>query len=186
MRWLALFVAGCVDASLVPCDADFDPAFCDAGMTPGVECRTASDCLNVSGRMVDCRWECANGNCVIGTSPDGTSCALGERRCLGGSCELPRCGDGFVDRTAGSLEYCDDGNMIDGDGCDANCARTCVAPAPRTCGQLAEEPCAPPATCAFGIDDLCHAEPALPDGTACELEGDEGHCEWGRCFVHEP
>ena len=37
-----------------------------------------------------------------------------------GTCELSRCGDGFVDEAAG--ERCDDANLVDGDGCSASCA----------------------------------------------------------------
>jgi len=35
------------------------------------------------------------------------------------NCTLPRCGDGVVD--PGEGEQCDDGNLVDGDGCDSDC-----------------------------------------------------------------
>ncbi|PRP94871.1 RCC1 domain-containing protein [Enhygromyxa salina] len=38
------------------------------------------------------------------------------------ACELPACGDGFLQPDAGEL--CDDGNLIDGDGCEASCLPT--------------------------------------------------------------
>src|SRR5690606_30721195 len=37
-------------------------------------------------------------------------------------CELPACGDGFVQPDAGEL--CDDGNLDDGDGCESTCVPT--------------------------------------------------------------
>jgi cysteine-rich repeat protein len=37
-------------------------------------------------------------------------------------CTLPRCGDGVVD--PGEGEECDDGNLVDGDGCDSDCTVT--------------------------------------------------------------
>jgi cysteine-rich repeat protein len=36
--------------------------------------------------------------------------------------DFPQCGDGVVDATDG--EQCDDGNLVDGDGCDSNCKPT--------------------------------------------------------------
>jgi cysteine-rich repeat protein len=41
--------------------------------------------------------------------------------CHDGSCVADNCGDGMLDEL---LETCDDGNAIDGDGCDNDCSRT--------------------------------------------------------------
>jgi len=55
---------------------------------------------------------------------DGVVCGLGTV-CKSGVCTATVCGDNILD--AG--EICDDGNLIDGDGCDADCTRSCVNPA---------------------------------------------------------
>jgi len=54
---------------------------------------------------------------------DGTACATGF--CLAGACKSPTCGDGVPDPG----EDCDDGNAIDGDGCDTACVFSCATPA---------------------------------------------------------
>ncbi len=46
--------------------------------------------------------------------PTGTECALNQAVCI-----TDNCGNGVVDQADG--ETCDDGNIIDGDGCSANC-----------------------------------------------------------------
>ncbi len=55
-------------------------------------------------------------------SQDCGSCGGG---CNGPGCYYtpPRCGDGSVNRAS---EECDDGNKIDGDGCDANCIKEII------------------------------------------------------------
>src|SRR5205814_1117730 len=41
------------------------------------------------------------------------------------ACISAACGDGFVKSSgSGPLETCDDGNLVSGDGCDANCKPT--------------------------------------------------------------
>lgn len=44
-------------------------------------------------------------------------------------CNTPTCGDGLL----GSTEQCDDGNIVNGDGCDASCAFEAAAPELDTC-----------------------------------------------------
>lgn len=53
---------------------------------------------------------------------DGTPCG-NLQICLTGVCVASECGDGFVDEARG--EKCEDGNVIDGDGCESNCQWTC-------------------------------------------------------------
>jgi cysteine-rich repeat protein len=80
----------------------------------------------------DCRVGVCNadGGCALADAPDGASCCgtLPADRCGGafhGTCQagvcgnINACGDGFVDLAFG--ESCDDGNTINGDGCDALC-----------------------------------------------------------------
>ncbi len=60
--------------------------------------------------------------CKSGASPaDGTTCGTGKA-CKGGACVDASCGDMVV--TSG--EECDDGNLMNGDGCDA-CKFSCVS-----------------------------------------------------------
>jgi cysteine-rich repeat protein len=70
------------------------------------------------------------GTCSLANAPDGASCCgiLPADRCGGpfhGTCEagactnINACGDGLVELALG--ESCDDGNTVDGDGCDAHC-----------------------------------------------------------------
>ena len=64
--------------------------------------------------------ECARRNPL----DDGTVCGADPRMiCLAQSCEESVCGDMFVD--AGMAEDCEDGNDIDGDGCDSDCTWSC-------------------------------------------------------------
>jgi cysteine-rich repeat protein len=54
---------------------------------------------------------------------DGTPCGIGMI-CLAGSCVTSICGDDFVDLLSG--EECEDANLEDGDGCEADCTFTCA------------------------------------------------------------
>ena len=55
---------------------------------------------------------------------DGNACSLVDDSgiCLSGTCVKSHCGDAFTDRNA--AEQCDDGNLVDDDGCDSNCKLT--------------------------------------------------------------
>ena len=67
----------------------------------------------------------ASQNCYLGTQtsscidglycPRGSQCAAKQRACI-----IDSCGDGVKDEE----ELCDDGNIIDGDGCSARCKST--------------------------------------------------------------
>jgi cysteine-rich repeat protein len=66
-------------------------------------------CLVIAG----CAGQPAATECTTGiTCPDGTKCAAVQAICITNDC-----GDGIVQTT----EICDDGNILDGDGCAANC-----------------------------------------------------------------
>ncbi len=69
------------------------------------------------------------GLCSNPTQPDGTSCDDGDTctitdHCVSGFCQgnSTTCGDGTTQASCG--EQCDDGNVVDGDGCDSNCTPT--------------------------------------------------------------
>lgn len=72
--------------------------------------------------------------CVPGTpAADGAACdadgMAGTRDiCRSESCVASTCGDGFVDTGASPAEECDDGNTMDGDGCDSACQIEAVPP----------------------------------------------------------
>src|SRR5260221_6341150 len=69
--------------------------------------------------------------------PDGTICGESDR-CVAGDCKraAPLCGDGLVVKPD---EECEDGNTVDGDGCD-NCRFSCaLTDPPRDCSS--NDPC---------------------------------------------
>jgi cysteine-rich repeat protein len=80
----------------------------------------------------DCHVGVCNGDgtCSVGNAPDGATCcgliAAGHcgapfnGTCSAGTCSnINSCGDGVVELALG--ESCDDGNTVNGDGCDATC-----------------------------------------------------------------
>ncbi|MFO0759888.1 MAG: hypothetical protein U0359_25610 [Byssovorax sp.] len=72
-----------------------------------------------------CTLACKNAVCGDGLVQSGVEqCDLGAQNANAGACTLAcknaACGDGFK----GPGEACDDGNVIDGDGCDSNCQLT--------------------------------------------------------------
>lgn len=100
---------------------------CTAGVCGG----TPFSCPS-PGAPDDCHVGACNGDgtCSLANAPDGQSCCglLPADRCTGpfhGTCSagacthINACGDGFIELALG--ESCDDGNTVDGDGCDAHC-----------------------------------------------------------------
>jgi cysteine-rich repeat protein len=100
---------------------------CTAGVCGGTEVSCPSP-----GAPDDCHVGVCNvdGSCGLADAPDGATCCgvLESDRCTGpfhGTCSagactnINACGDGFVELALG--ESCDDGNTLDGDGCDAHC-----------------------------------------------------------------
>src|SRR5262249_47735324 len=100
---------------------------CSAGVCGG----TPFSCPS-PGAPDDCHVGACNGDgtCSLANAPDGQSCCglLPTDHCTGpfhGTCSagactnINACGDGFVELALG--ESCDDGNTVDGDGCDSHC-----------------------------------------------------------------
>ena len=70
--------------------------------------------------------ECSNGRLC----PADTTCSPDGAQCIS-------CGDGEWDEDED--EECDDGNLIDGDGCDSNCTRTRCGNGIRTAGEACDD-----------------------------------------------
>jgi len=158
---------------------------CDDGMgngTPNDAC--LNDCTFVCIAGNPGRDHCDDGNpcngmescgadhkCASGTPlGSGASCGMGMF-CVNGNCVAPTCGDGVVE----APEECDDGNTLNGDGCD-NCKFSCVANDPtRNCAST--NPCVSNGTC--GTNHICTAGMPLANGTTCP----SGVCENGVCTV---
>lgn len=106
--------------------------------------------------------------CDPGTlAADGTACGTGKV-CKTGVCVDETCGDAFVSGN----EECDDGNLVDGDGCNA-CQFSCVKSDPlRDCST--GDPCQ-----GTSCDEGTHtcANP-IPEGQSC---GASAVCKGGVC-----
>jgi cysteine-rich repeat protein len=100
---------------------------CSAGTCAG----TAYTCPSPGGDD-ECHVGVCNGDgtCGVGNAPDGTTCCgpipagycddTFNGSCSGGTCSnINACGDGTIELGLG--ESCDDGNLVNGDGCDASC-----------------------------------------------------------------
>lgn len=142
----AAWVAAIVAVAAVGCDGD--GRGCPEGCPEGTTCRygvcipggdAATDHgYDVSGCLSD--EECRDGDpcngeercdpgtgaCAAGTpAADGTGCGEEPRRiCLGGTCGVSECGDGFVDPGAG--ESCDPPSA---GSCSERCRRRCTTSA---------------------------------------------------------
>jgi cysteine-rich repeat protein len=122
---------------------------------------------------------CKDGLCWGGTNlTNGAACSLpgetGTFICMNGNCTTSRCGDLYVDGTAG--EDCDDGNDVNGDGCDATCTFSCSVASDCDDGNVCNgsETCDATADgkgkiCAVGVE----AAPNTPCGTGmvCRVGG---------------
>jgi cysteine-rich repeat protein len=104
---------------------------------------------------------------------DGASCGEGFI-CVSGRCGPSRCGDGHVD--AERAEACDDGNAINGDGCDDDCTPTCTLDADCDNG----DPCNGTETC---VSSRCQLGLVPADGSemCTTTGGGAGVCYGGLC-----
>jgi cysteine-rich repeat protein len=113
------------------------------------------------------------------TCPEGTKCAAAQDVCINNDC-----GDGIVQ----SNELCDDGNILDGDGCAANCASrelcgdgTLNAAAGELCddgntigGDGCADDCRSVEICGNGVRDV---NEACDDGNTVPGDGCSGNCK---------
>ena len=116
--------------------------------------------------------------------PDGSECdpsASVRMICLSGNCQESICGDAFVDGDGG--ETCEDGNAVNGDGCENDCTWTCVRNGDCDDGRV----CNGAETCDAGAH-LCAPGTLPPEGTACASDGldcTSDACTGGTC-AHTP
>jgi cysteine-rich repeat protein len=145
---VTLVSAGCLEPMVVPCGALVCPA--DQACVDDTRC--------VDRALLEA---CAG----LGA---GERCTFGplEGSCQAGVCELPVCGDGVRQ----ALEACEDGNIVNGDGCNSACVL-------ETCGNGvidAGEPCDCGTAATPGDPDVCGAE--LNGGAICQTT-----CTLPRC-----
>jgi cysteine-rich repeat protein len=168
-------------------------AVCGNGTVEGLEACDDANMMSGDGCEADCNFTCSNKSPVTGDlkcddtdpcngaekcqddhtcapgvkAPDGTSCTNGQI-CVSGVCSQDQCGDLYVS----VKEECEDGNVVDGDGCDT-CAFSCLSNDPaRNCTNL--DPCV-----ATTCDDATHiCGSPLPDGTTCAMGS---ICKNGAC-----
>ena len=111
--------------------------------------------------------------CEFATTSDGEACTVPDspdlRVCDDRVCVRSRCQDGFLDTRAS--EQCDDGNAIDGDGCEFDCTFTCETAA--DCDDT--NPC---------TNDVCSASHLCtnpPNTATCMLLDMTATCSDGVC-----
>ena len=179
--------------------------FVDPGATPPETCDDANT-ADGDGCEGDCDWTCdtdedcddhdvCSGNetcdvvthlCSPGTAPrNGSPCdADGDAGtidiCVAGSCALSRCGDGFAHTVATPAEACDDGNAVDGDGCNSDCQWSCASNGD---SEDNGDVCDGVETCDLSTH-TCRIEGRLPgDGSPCSpCPGcRSGVCSGGHC-----
>ena len=161
----------CGDAFVDPgagefCEPALDPecrADCTSGCTGGEDCPDDGEACNGREYCNDGTHACDRGAPL----PDGTPCGISTDRrelCLGGTCRESVCGDLFVDAGADVPEECEDGNAVDGDGCDGDCTFSCHTD--DECGDI--EICNGTETCDTGSTHACQAGWNAPSGTACD------------------
>lgn len=103
---------------------------------PGYTCAGAGQCVDID--------ECAEmtDNCPAGTNckntPGSFTCECGPGQAWDGMKCVDGCGDGDLQ----APEVCDDGNITQGDGCDANCQKEpgyfCMGEGPGSCVDIDE------------------------------------------------
>ena len=96
----------------------------------GISCDGAEDCPDDGDECNGGEFcDMDDGECARTASlPDGTECGdlLDMRKiCISSVCQESICGDGTIDGGADPAEECEDGNTIEGDGCDNDCTWSC-------------------------------------------------------------
>ncbi len=118
-----------------------------------------------------------------GSLPDFTTCHTGptvpRQICIDGDCIASLCGDGELDLAGG--EVCDDGDVLDGNGCANDCTPSCTSPSDCDDGN----DCNGAETCG---DAGCQPGSDSDNGDPCANRNDapgacsEGHCAITNCY----
>jgi len=155
----------CDDGSANGTAGDPCNATCNFTCTTDTECGDSNACNGTE--------TCTNHVCKAGTAPaEGSSCGTGMV-CHSSTCTSITCGDKKVD--AG--EECDDGNSVNGDGCDS-CKFSCVSTdATRNC--TPSDACAGQGVC-NNATHVCAAGTPLADNTPCSTSPNH-FCSSGVC-----
>jgi cysteine-rich repeat protein len=134
-------------------------------------CQLNAECIDAE--TCDGDERCLSHVCVPGTLlADGTPCGEGLI-CVAGACGTETCGNGYV----GPGEICDDGNTVDGDGCDVDCTWSCTTNT--ECDDLAL--CNGTETCDT-VGHLCLPGVPAENGTPCsDASGSPGLCRGQLC-----
>jgi cysteine-rich repeat protein len=134
-------------------------------------CTTDSQCLDPEPCNGTERCDAVTHRCAAGTGlANGAACGTG-RICRAATCVAAACGDGIVT----APEQCDDGNAVNGDGCDATCRFSCAMDA--QC--IDADVCNGTERCDT-VAHRCVAGARAADGTRC---GTYQLCRTGRCVM---
>lgn len=188
----AMLLVACGGSTSTGADAGSDSRLGDGGggdggarsstpCTTSAECDDDDECSGVEA--------CTAGFCTAsGELADGTTCdldgdPLSRDLCVAERCGASRCGDRFVDSM--SMEECDDGNGVRGDGCD-DCRFTCEVDAECDDGRECNgrETCSADHVCLEGTDiaeggecasgtGTCRSGVCLPDSCATTADCDD-------------
>ncbi|MCC6766611.1 MAG: DUF4215 domain-containing protein [Deltaproteobacteria bacterium] len=177
----------CDDGNLVDgdgCDSNCTPTGCGNGIqTLGETCD--------DGNLVDgdgCDSNCTATGCPNGIATAGEACddgSFGSATC-DPDCTPAACSDGTLNPAAG--EQCDDGNVLDADGCDSNCTITSCGNGVLTAGEACDDGntvdgdgcdsnCTPTA-CGNGVQT---AGESCDDGNVVDGDGCDGNCTATAC-----
>jgi cysteine-rich repeat protein len=132
----------CDDGNLVNddgCDASCQPTGCGSGIVTGSELCDDGNLVDGDGCDSNCTptgcgngvvaggEACDDGNTVLETCSYGVNagCTVCDATCQSVPGVISYCGDGLIDPK--NTEDCEDGNVLEGDGCEANCKFLCGA-----------------------------------------------------------
>ena len=158
------------------CDGSNAACPSDLRAPSGAECRAAAGACDVAESCDGVSAGCPADE----VAPDGAACADGDActgpdSCVAGACvagpAIEQCGDGFVC----GAESCDDGNLTNGDGCDATCTPTACGNGVLTPGEQCDDGNAAPgeacrADCSYDLIPGNGVGTARSDQRACLVE----------------
>ncbi len=138
-------------------------------------CESSEDCPD-DGNVCNGEEYCdldAHGCGHRNPAGDGTVCGTYPRSiCIDATCRESLCGDGYVDEGQSPSEECEDGNTVEGDGCDNDCRFSCHEDS--DCDD--DHDCTGD-RCFYWSSHTCVHTP-LPDTTLCRPS--EGTCDVGE------